>query len=146
MRGLQGVGDMTAVISMILLPLAVLMCAYAMMVFLWRGGRIAQKQVAPLPRRLRGQDHLLRLSLHGRALRAMQRVADLQRWSCKRAGLRVDVLNVGVFTLACCLQVGYIDDQRGPVCLAAVVVLALSAIFAVSLVDFIQQLNHNSKA
>ena len=49
---------MTAVISMILLPLAVLMCAYAMVVFLWRGSRIAQKQVAPRP--LPRQDHLLR--------------------------------------------------------------------------------------
>lgn len=40
----QGIGDMTDVIAMILLPLAVLMCAYAMVVFLWRGSRIAQKQ------------------------------------------------------------------------------------------------------
>ena len=54
--------------------------------------------------------------------------------------------SISVFILACWLQVGYIDDQRGPVCLAAVVVLALSAIFAVSLVDFVQQVNHSSKA
>lgn len=29
---------------MILLPVAVLMCAYALVVFLWRGGQIARKQ------------------------------------------------------------------------------------------------------
>ncbi len=39
-------------------------------------------------------------------------------------------------------QVGYIDDQNGPVCLAVVVVLALTAIFIVSSVDFVQQLHH----
>ena len=30
---------------MILLPVAVLMCGYALMVFLWRGSQIARKQV-----------------------------------------------------------------------------------------------------
>lgn len=42
---LQGVGDTTDIIAMILLPVAVLMCAYALVVFLWRSGQIARKQV-----------------------------------------------------------------------------------------------------
>ena len=42
---MQGVDDMTDIIAMILLPVAVLMCAYAMVVFLWRGSQIARKQV-----------------------------------------------------------------------------------------------------
>lgn len=41
----HGVADVTDLIAMILLPLAILMCGYALMVFLWRGSRIAQKQV-----------------------------------------------------------------------------------------------------
>ena len=43
---LQGVDDTTEIIAMILLPVAVLMCAYALVVFLWRSGQIARKQVA----------------------------------------------------------------------------------------------------
>ena len=42
------------------------------------------------------------------------------------------------------LQVGYIDDQNGPLCLAVVVVLALSGIFIVSAVDFVQQLRSHT--
>ena len=42
---LQGVGDTTDIIAMILLPVAVLMCAYALVVFLWRSSQIARKQV-----------------------------------------------------------------------------------------------------
>ncbi len=38
------------------------------------------------------------------------------------------------------LQVGYIDDRYGPLCLAAVITLALSGIFIVSAIDFAQQL------
>jgi uncharacterized membrane protein YidH (DUF202 family) len=79
-----GVGDTTDIIAMILLPVAVLMCAYALVVFLWRSGQIARKQV------------------------------------------------------------GYIDDQNGPLCLAVVVVLALSGIFIVSAVDFVQQLRSHT--
>jgi hypothetical protein len=45
----QGVDDTTEIIAMILLPVAVLMCAYALVVFLWRGGQIARKQVAHAP-------------------------------------------------------------------------------------------------
>ena len=37
-------------------------------------------------------------------------------------------------------QVGYIDDRFGPLGLAIVVVLALTAIFIISIVDFILQL------
>lgn len=36
---------MPDLIAMILLPVAVLMCGYALMVFLWRGSQIARKQV-----------------------------------------------------------------------------------------------------
>lgn len=43
---------------MILLPVAVLMCAYALVVFLWRGSQIARKQVL-LRRRLRLRLHLI---------------------------------------------------------------------------------------
>lgn len=42
---LQGIDDMTDIIAMILLPVAVLMCGYALVVFLWRGTQIARKQV-----------------------------------------------------------------------------------------------------
>ena len=34
-------------ISLILLPVAVLMCAYALTVFIWRARAIAKKQVGP---------------------------------------------------------------------------------------------------
>jgi len=37
-------------------------------------------------------------------------------------------------------QVGYIDDRFGPLGLAVVVVLALSAIFVISITDFVLQL------
>ena len=37
-------------------------------------------------------------------------------------------------------QVGYIDDRFGPLGLAAVVVLALTAILIISIVDFAEQL------
>jgi len=42
--------------------------------------------------------------------------------------------------------VGYIDDRFGPLGLAVVVVLALSAIFVISITDFILQLRvpHNT--
>jgi hypothetical protein len=39
------------------------------------------------------------------------------------------------------MQVGYIDDRFGPLGLAGVVVLALSAILVISLVDFAQQMH-----
>ncbi len=39
------------------------------------------------------------------------------------------------------LQVGYIDDRFGPLGLAAVVVLALTAILIISIVDFAEQLH-----
>ena len=42
------------------------------------------------------------------------------------------------------MQVGYIDDRFGPMGLAAVVVLALTAILIISIVDFVEQL-HASK-
>lgn len=42
---LQGVADMTDLIAVILLPVAIVMCGYALVVFLWRGSRIAKKQV-----------------------------------------------------------------------------------------------------
>ena len=39
-----------------------------------------------------------------------------------------------------CVQVGYIDDRFGPLGLAGVVVLALTAILIISVVDFIEQM------
>ena len=39
------------------------------------------------------------------------------------------------------MQVGYIDDRFGPLGLAAVVVLALTAILIISVVDFVEQLH-----
>ena len=42
------------------------------------------------------------------------------------------------------MQVGYIDDRFGPLGLAAVVVLALTAILIISIVDFAEQL-HSGK-
>ena len=42
-------------------------------------------------------------------------------------------------------QVGYIDDRFGPLGLAGVVVLALTAILIISLVDFVDQM-HKSNA
>lgn len=68
--------NLVEIIAMILLPLAVLMCAYALMVYIWRAHAIAKKQV------------------------------------------------------------GYIDDRFGPLGLAAVVTLALTSIFIISVVDF----------
>ena len=38
------------------------------------------------------------------------------------------------------MQVGYIDDRFGPLGLAVVVVLALTAIFIISIADFVIQL------
>ena len=40
-----GIENVPDIIAMILLPVAVLMCGYALMVFLWRGSQIARKQV-----------------------------------------------------------------------------------------------------
>ena len=39
-----GIENVPDIIAMILLPVAVLMCGYALMVFLWRGSQIARKQ------------------------------------------------------------------------------------------------------
>ena len=46
----------------------------------------------------------------------------------------VNILNVG------CMQPGYIDDRFGPLGLATVVVLALTAIFIVSVTDFVLEM------
>lgn len=56
------------------------------------------------------------------------------------------VVPVPVAELWCVCQVGYIDDRFGPLGLAVVVVLALSAIFVISITDFILQLRvpHNT--
>jgi hypothetical protein len=43
-------------------------------------------------------------------------------------------------------QVGYIDDRFGPLGLAAVVVLALTAILIISVVDFVDQLHRDRPA
>lgn len=43
------------------------------------------------------------------------------------------------------VQVGYIDDRFGPLGLAAVVVLALTAIFIISIADLVLQLRVNSR-
>ena len=67
-------------IALLLLPLALFIVAYAMMVFLWRNSQIALKQAS------------------------------------------------------------YIDDRRGPLLLAAVVVASLGAIFVVSCVDLYDQI------
>ena len=42
------------------------------------------------------------------------------------------------------VQVGYIDDRFGPLGLAAVVVLALTAILIISIVDFAEQLHRGA--
>lgn len=42
---LQATDNLVEIIAMILLPLAVLMCAYALLVFVWRAHAIAKKQV-----------------------------------------------------------------------------------------------------
>ena len=45
-----------------------------------------------------------------------------------------------------CLQVGYIDDPRGPLGLAGVVILALTAILILEVLDFVAALRaHNHK-
>ena len=45
MHGAQATDNLVEIIAMILLPLSVLMCAYALMVFVWRAQAIAKKQV-----------------------------------------------------------------------------------------------------
>ena len=40
-----GANDMIDFVAMILLPVAVLICGYALMVFIWRSGEIRSKQV-----------------------------------------------------------------------------------------------------
>ncbi|KAK9825865.1 hypothetical protein WJX81_006134 [Elliptochloris bilobata] len=72
--------NLVEVIALILLPVAVLMCAYALTVFVWRSRAIAKKSV------------------------------------------------------------GYIDDRWGPLGLAGVVALALTAILIISIADFVDQL------
>ena len=44
-RGAQFTDYLVETISLILLPVAVLMCAYALTVFIWRARAIAKKQV-----------------------------------------------------------------------------------------------------
>jgi hypothetical protein len=44
-----------------------------------------------------------------------------------------------------CLQVGYIDDPRGPLGLAGVVVLALTAILILEVLDFVAALKAHHK-
>ena len=44
----QATDNLVEIIAMILLPLSVLMCAYALMVFVWRAQAIAKKQVCSL--------------------------------------------------------------------------------------------------
>jgi len=47
---LQATDYLVEVIALILLPVAVLMCAYALTVFIWRARAIAKKQAsAPTP-------------------------------------------------------------------------------------------------
>ena len=46
-RGAQVADDLVEVIALILLPVAVLMCAYALTVFVWRSRAIAKKTVRP---------------------------------------------------------------------------------------------------
>jgi uncharacterized membrane protein YidH (DUF202 family) len=76
----QGSEHIVEVIALILLPVAILMCAYALVVYVWRAKAITRKQV------------------------------------------------------------GYIDDPRGPLGLAAVVITALSAILILSIVDFVDSM------
>ena len=44
---LQATDDLVEIIAMILLPVAILMCGYALLVFVWRAQAIAKKQVWP---------------------------------------------------------------------------------------------------
>ena len=41
---LQSTDNLVEIIAMILLPLSVVMCAYALMVYVWRAHAIAKKQ------------------------------------------------------------------------------------------------------
>lgn len=51
-----------------------------------------------------------------------------------------------VFVVVTCLvQVGYIDDPRGPLGLAGVVVLALTAILILEVLDFVDALKSHHK-
>ena len=45
----------------------------------------------------------------------------------------------------CLVQVGYIDDPRGPLGLAGVVVLALTAILILEVLDFVDALKSRHK-
>ena len=44
-----------------------------------------------------------------------------------------------------CLQVGYIDDPRGPLGLAGIVILALTAILILEVLDFANALKARHK-
>lgn len=56
---------------------------------------------------------------------------------------QVAVSCTGSIHEAVSLQVGYIDDRFGPLGLAIVVVIALSAIFIISITDFILQIRYS---
>lgn len=94
-----GTENLVEIIALILLPVAILMCAYALVVFIWRAQQIEKKHV-------RGGGEGVIVRQH------TQPVA----------------------------QAGYIDDRKGPLTLAVVVVIAQIAIFVVSCVDFWEQL------
>ncbi len=56
-----------------------------------------------------------------------------------------EVFHVVSSSLTNCLQVGYIDDPRGPLGLAGVVVLALTAILILEVLDFVAALKAHHK-
>jgi hypothetical protein len=139
----QGVGDTTEIIAMILLPVAVLMCAYALVVFLWRSSQIARKQVRVWRWQIQphnSHNSTMLVWLSGVITAHSQCVA----WTVNSTP--AEMPDNPASQWACCRsrQVGYIDDQNGPLCLAVVVVLALSGIFIVSTVDFVQQLRSHT--
>ena len=64
--------------------------------------------------------------------------------SIKHAQL-AEVCHVLSSSFSKCLQVGYIDDPRGPLGLAGVVVLALTAILILEVLDFVAALKAHHK-
>ena len=58
---------------------------------------------------------------------------------------RAEVCDVLLTLFNIYLQVGYIDDPRGPLGLAGVVVLALTAILILEILDFVAALKAHHK-
>lgn len=131
---------------MILLPVAVLMCAYALVVFLWRGGQIARKQARchTILQQTLAPPFVCKVHCEAARMFAVDvlKSLELPAGSCVPAQLTSPSVQQQKFALAdehqCrppphlgklkgCLrmstQVCYTGDQNGLVCLAVAVVL-----------------------